>query len=77
MLRPAQALAQLRFAMAVLLMDVDEALRLMEASRESPHDDDEDGNLNNTGADRIIKDMAQARAGSAGSRWRAGLCRSS
>jgi DNA replication licensing factor MCM7 len=65
-LRLAQALARLRFATAVLHADVDEALRLMAASKESLHDDAEDGDAR--GADRsdtsriyrIIKDMAEA-----------------
>ena len=65
-LRLAQALARLRFATAVLQADVDEALRLMAASKESLHDDGEDADAR--GADRsdtsriyrIIKDMAEA-----------------
>ena len=69
-LRLAQALARLRFAAAVLHADVDEALRLMEASKESLRDDDEDGDGAGGDADRsdtsrvyrIIKDMAQAEA---------------
>jgi len=66
-LRLAQALARLRFAAAVLHADVDEALRLMAASKESLHDDGGDG-ADPRGADRsdtsriyrIIKDMAEA-----------------
>jgi DNA replication licensing factor MCM7 len=69
-LRLAQALARLRFAAAVLHADVDEALRLMEASKESLRDDDGDGDGVGADADRsdtsriyrIIKDMAQAEA---------------
>ena len=69
-LRLAQALARLRFAAAVLHADVDEALRLMEASKESLRDDDGDGDGAGGDADRsdtsrvyrIIKDMAQAEA---------------
>jgi len=70
-LRLAQALARLRFAAAVLHADVDEALRLMEASKESLRDEDEDGEGAGGGdADRsdtsriyrIVKDMAQAEA---------------
>ncbi|KAH9013285.1 MCM2/3/5 family-domain-containing protein, partial [Lactarius hengduanensis] len=65
--RLAQALARLRFAAAVLHADVDEALRLMAASKESLHDDDGD-DADARDADRpdtnrvyrIIKDMAQA-----------------
>jgi DNA replication licensing factor MCM7 len=65
-LRLAQALARLRFAAAVLHADVDEALRLMAASKESLHDDAGTGDVR--GADRsdtsrvyrIIKDMAEA-----------------
>lgn len=41
MLRLSQALARLRFADFVQRDDVDEALRLMECSKESLHDDDE------------------------------------
>lgn len=71
-LRLAQALARLRFAAAVLHADVDEALRLMEASKESLRDDDGEGDGAGAGdADRsdtsrvyrIIKDMAKAAAG--------------
>ncbi|KAI9446175.1 MCM2/3/5 family-domain-containing protein [Lactarius indigo] len=66
-LRLAQALARLRFAAAVLHADVDEALRLMAASKESLHDEDGD-DADARDADRsdtsrvyrIIKDMAQA-----------------
>ncbi|KAI9459439.1 MCM-domain-containing protein [Lactarius psammicola] len=66
-LRLAQALARLRFAAAVLHADVDEALRLMTASKESLHDDGGD-DADARDADRsdtsrvyrIIKDMAQA-----------------
>lgn len=69
-LRLAQALARLRFAAAVLHADVDEALRLMEASKESLRDEDGDGDGAGADADRsdtsriyrIIKDMAQAEA---------------
>lgn len=77
-LRLAQALARLRFAAAVLHADVDEALRLMEASKESLRDDDDDGDGDGVGADadrsdtsriyRIIKDMAQAEAAAGSSR---------
>jgi DNA replication licensing factor MCM7 len=74
-LRLAQALARLRFAAAVLHADVDEALRLMEASKESLRDDDGEGD--GTGeADRsdtsriyrIVKDMGQAAAAAGGGR---------
>ena len=69
-LRLAQALARLRFAAAVLHADVDEALRLMEASKESLRDEDGDGDGAGADADRsdtsriyrIVKDMAQAEA---------------
>lgn len=71
-LRLSQALARLRFAAAVLHADVDEALRLMEASKESLRDDDGDGDGAGGDADRsdtsriyrIVKDMAQAAAAS-------------
>src|SRR6266403_3514310 len=76
-LRLAQALARLRFAAAVLHADVDEALRLMEASKESLRDDDDGEGDGAGGADadrsdtsriyRIVKDMAQAAAASASS----------
>jgi DNA replication licensing factor MCM7 len=77
-LRLAQALARLRFAAAVLHADVDEALRLMEASKESLRDDDGDDDGSGGDADRsdtsriyrIIKDMAQAEAAVGGSRAR-------
>ena len=66
-LRLAQALARLRFAAAVLHADVDEALRLMAASKESLHDDDgDDADARNADRSdtsriyRIIKDMAEA-----------------
>jgi DNA replication licensing factor MCM7 len=65
-LRLAQALARLRFAAAVLHADVDEALRLMEVSKESLHDDGEDEDARDADRSdtsriyRIIKDMAQA-----------------
>ena len=73
MLRLAQALARLRFAAAVLHADVDEALRLMEASKESLRDDDGEGDGAGGDADRsdtsriyrIVKDMAQAASSSA------------
>jgi DNA replication licensing factor MCM7 len=67
-LRLAQALARLRFATAVLHADVDEALRLMEASKESLHDDGEDEDARDADRSdtsriyRIIKDMGQAEA---------------
>jgi len=73
-LRLAQALARLRFATAVLHADVDEALRLMEASKDSLRDDEDgegdaggDGDRSDTSRIyRIIKDMAQAGAGASG-----------
>ncbi len=77
-LRLAQALARLRFAAGVLHADVDEALRLMEASKESLRDDDGDGDGAGGDADRsdtsriyrIIKDMAQAASAGDGSSGR-------
>ncbi|KAH9031249.1 hypothetical protein EDB84DRAFT_173536 [Lactarius hengduanensis] len=74
-LRLAQALARLRFTAAVLHADVDEAFRLMAASKESLHDDDGD-DADARDADRpdtnrvyrIIKDMAQAAV--AAGTWR-------
>ncbi|KAI0263377.1 minichromosome maintenance protein mcm7p [Gloeopeniophorella convolvens] len=75
-LRLAQALARLRFAAAVLHADVDEALRLMEASKESLRDEDEDADARDADRSdtsriyRIVKDMAAGAAGasSAGAR---------
>jgi DNA replication licensing factor MCM7 len=70
-LRLAQALARLRFAAAVLHADVDEALRLMEVSKESLHDDGEDEDARDADRSdtsriyRIIKDMAQAEGATA------------
>jgi DNA replication licensing factor MCM7 len=71
-LRLAQALARLRFAASVLHADVDEALRLMEASKESLRDDDGEGDAagdadrsDTSRVYRIIKDMAQAAAAAA------------
>jgi DNA replication licensing factor MCM7 len=70
-LRLAQALARLRFATAVLHADVDEALRLMEASKESLHDDDDEEDARDADRSdtsriyRIIKDMAQAETAAA------------
>jgi DNA replication licensing factor MCM7 len=69
-LRLAQALARLRFAAAVLHADVDEALRLMEASKDSLRDEDGEGDAAGGDADRsdtsriyrIVKDMAQSAA---------------
>ncbi len=64
-LRLAQALARLRFAASVLHADVDEALRLMAASKESLHDDGDDDDARDADRSdtsrvyRIIKDMAQ------------------
>ncbi|KAI0042683.1 MCM-domain-containing protein [Auriscalpium vulgare] len=62
-LRLAQALARLRFADSVEHDDVDEALRLMEVSKESLHDEDEDDARDTDRSDvskiyRIIRDMA-------------------
>ncbi|KAI0293546.1 MCM-domain-containing protein [Russula brevipes] len=74
-LRLAQALARLRFAAAVLHADVDEALRLMEASKESLRDDDErdgaEGDADRSDTSRIyriVKDMAQLGRGPEGER---------
>ncbi|KAH9009215.1 MCM-domain-containing protein [Lactarius deliciosus] len=63
-LRLAQAPARLRFAAAVLHADVDEALRLMAASKESPHDEDgDDADARDAGCSDTstvyIKDIAQ------------------
>lgn len=63
-LRLAQALARLRFADMVDQSDVDEALRLMEVSKESLMDEDDEGDHDpdRTAISkifRIIKDMAR------------------
>ena len=63
-LRLAQALARLRFADSVELDDVNEALRLMEASKESLNDDagelTQQDNTNMSKVFRIIKDFASS-----------------
>ena len=63
-LRLAQALARLRWSNEVILDDVDEALRLLEASKESLLDDsDRERESDQTDASkifRIIKNMARA-----------------
>lgn len=70
-LRLSQALARLRFADVVIREDVDEALRLMEKSKESLDDDRADGEreMDQTPATkiyRLIKDMASTRGGGGG-----------
>jgi DNA replication licensing factor MCM7 len=67
-LRLSQALARLRFADAVETPDVDEALRLMECSKASLHENDGRGdrNVDQTNTSKIfalIKQMAAAGAG--------------
>lgn len=67
-LRLSQALARLRFAPAVEEGDVDEALRLMEKSKESLEDDRDDGEraMDQSTASKIyrtIKDMATTFGG--------------
>lgn len=69
-LRLSQALARLRFAERVSIEDVDEALRLMEASKESLLDDsgrdrDIDRSITST-IYRQIRDMAIGRADTIG-----------
>ncbi|EJD02257.1 ATP dependent DNA helicase [Fomitiporia mediterranea MF3/22] len=63
-LRLSQALARLRFSDSVDIPDVDEALRLMEASNESLKEDEEDGERGDQTAMskvfRIIREMAKA-----------------
>lgn len=65
-LRLSQALARLRLADTVVIPDVDEALRLMEVSKESLKDDDErEREPDQTDVSkiyRIIKEMAAASA---------------
>ncbi|KAF8298255.1 ATP dependent DNA helicase [Clavulina sp. PMI_390] len=67
-LRLSQALARLRWADVVIEEDVDEALRLMEKSKESLREDSKDGDadMDTSPASRIfriIKDMASMRGG--------------
>ena len=74
-LRLAQALARLRFSDDVTREDVEEALRLMECSKKSLHDDEEDAQHHDRSdvskIFRLIKDMAkQARGGKKGRRTR-------
>lgn len=68
-LRLAQALARLRFADVVEHDDVNEALRLMEVSKESLNDEnDEDREPDQTDMSkiyRIIKDLASSKKGGA------------
>ncbi|TDL24999.1 minichromosome maintenance protein mcm7p [Rickenella mellea] len=65
-LRLAQALARLRFSDTVQHADVDEALRLMEVSKESLKDDDDkerDGNMDQSDMSkiyRIIREMKES-----------------
>ncbi|KAI1794704.1 MCM-domain-containing protein [Ganoderma leucocontextum] len=74
-LRLSQALARLRFADSVMQADVDEALRLMEVSKKSLVEDDEEGH-NHDRSDvskvfRLIKETAkQAQVGRKGRRTR-------
>lgn len=70
-LRLSQALARLRWADEVVHADVDEALRLMEKSKESLEEDggDKDRETDQTDTSRIyrlIKDMATNRGGGRG-----------
>lgn len=71
-LRLSQALARLRFANEVVHADVDEALRLMEVSKESLKDDDdrerEPDQTDMSKIYRIIKDMAASARGDGGRR---------
>ncbi|CDO73635.1 hypothetical protein BN946_scf185014.g105 [Trametes cinnabarina] len=74
-LRLAQALARLRFSNEVAHADVDEALRLMEVSKRSLVDDEEDVHDHDRSdiskIFRLIKEMAkQAQAGKQGRRTR-------
>lgn len=72
MLRLAQALARLRWSNRVDIGDVDEALRLMEASKESLLDEsDRDREYDQTDTSkifRIIKALVSAKKGDAGLR---------
>ncbi|KAI0748473.1 MCM-domain-containing protein [Daedaleopsis nitida] len=74
-LRLAQALARLRFSHVVTQEDVGEALRLMEVSKKSLVDDDDDAHDHDRSdvskIFRLVKDMAkQARTGKKGRRTR-------
>lgn len=74
-LRLAQAHARLRFAAEVEIPDVDEALRLMEASKESLYDDDDGERRAGDQSDmskiyRLIKGMLPGGGVSAGRRPR-------
>ncbi|PIL24322.1 hypothetical protein GSI_14075 [Ganoderma sinense ZZ0214-1] len=74
-LRLSQALARLRFADSVMQADVNEALRLMEVSKKSLADDDEEGHDHDRSdvskIFRLIKEMAkQAQVGRKGRRAR-------
>ncbi|KAM5532331.1 hypothetical protein V8D89_014010 [Ganoderma adspersum] len=74
-LRLSQALARLRFADSVMQADVNEALRLMEVSKKSLADDDEEGHDHDRSdvskVFRLIKEMAkQAQVGRKGRRTR-------
>jgi DNA replication licensing factor MCM7 len=76
-IRLTQALARLRFATTVLHADIDEALRLMVASKESLHDGGE-GDADTGGEDhsdthriyRIIKDMVRVPVAASPGRMR-------
>ncbi|TBU65453.1 MCM-domain-containing protein [Dichomitus squalens] len=74
-LRLSQALARLRFADAVMQADVNEALRLMEVSKKSLAEDDEEGRDHDRSdvskIFRLIKEMAKtAQTGKKGRRAR-------
>lgn len=74
-LRLSQALARLRFADSVMQADVNEALRLMEVSKKSLVEDDEEGHDHDRSdvskIFRLIKEMAkQAQVGRKGRRTR-------
>ena len=74
-LRLSQALARLRFADAVMQADVNEALRLMEVSKKSLVEDDDEGRDHDRSdvskIFRLIKEMAkQAQTGKKGRRAR-------
>ena len=76
-LRLSQALARLRFSDLVQRADVDEALRLMDVSKKSLADEDEDAPEHDRSdvskIFRLIKDMAkQAQSGKKGRRARGG-----
>jgi len=68
-LRLSQALARLRFSSLVEQSDVDEALRLMEVSKESLLDDEKDAEVDRPSISKIFRIITEmAKEGSGGKR---------